>query len=410
MQKIFTALFIISFIFLNSCQKNSNGTVTVVPIAPSNLTAIVASTSQLNLSWTDNSTNETGFKIERKTGISTYTVIATLAENITTFSDQGLTPNTTYTYRIYAYNSAGASLTYSNELTVTTMGAPLLTTTAVSLITASTALSGGVINSDGGSVITARGVTWSINPNPTISLSTKTIDGNGTGGFTSNMGLISNTLYYFRAYATNANGITGYGNEMSFTTLAAPAMQSVTICSQVWTTQNIDIATYRNGDPIPQITDLIQWSKLTTGAWCYYSNVSAFGTTYGKLYNWYAVNDSRGLAPQGWHIPSDLEWTTLFNCLGGISVAGGKMKEIGTTHWLSPNFGATNTSGLTALPGGYRFGNGTFTSNFMSGLFWSSKQNPDLSTWCCRLDYGTNAASWGTSDPWSGFSIRCVKD
>src|SRR5436190_23369500 len=136
--------------------------------------------------------------------------------------------------------------------------------------------------------------------------------------------------------------------------------ESVTICDQVWMIKNLDVSTYRNGDPIPEVTDPSQWAGLTTGAWCYYENNSANGTIYGKLYNWYAVNDPRGLAPLGWHVPSDEELTTLTSCLGGVFVAGGTMKETGTTHWLAPNTEATNSSGWTGLPGGYRNEFGSF--------------------------------------------------
>ena len=130
--------------------------------------------------------------------------------------------------------------------------------------------------------------------------------------------------------------------------------QTVTICNQTWTKSNLNVSKYRNGDFIPQVTDPTAWANLTTGAWCYYNDDPANGAVYGKLYNWHAVNDPRGLAPQGWHIPSDIELTTLTNCLGGESIAGGQMKESGFAHWLSPNTDATNSSGFTGLPGGSR--------------------------------------------------------
>src|SRR5665647_2153473 len=138
------------------------------------------------------------------------------------------------------------------------------------------------------------------------------------------------------------------------------SIPSVTICTQVWMLKNLDVSTYRNGDLIPEVTDQTAWATLTTGAWCYNNNDPAVGVIYGKLYNWYAVNDPRGLAPTGWHVPSDAEWTTLSTCLGGDAVAGGAKKETGTTHWTSPNTGATNSSGFTALPGGLRDRTGPF--------------------------------------------------
>ena len=119
-------------------------------------------------------------------------------------------------------------------------------------------------------------------------------------------------------------------------------LPGVTIGSQVWTTNNLDVKIYRNGDAIPQVTTSTAWAALTTGAWCWYNNDSATNAaTYGKLYNWYAVNDSRGLAPSGYHIPTDVEWTKLTDYLGGLSVAGGKIRT--TSGWTAPNTGATNS-------------------------------------------------------------------
>lgn len=223
MKKFLTLLLGITIAYSCSTSSDGNGnsTTTVVPVAPSNLTGTVASTTQINLSWTDNSTNETGFKIERKTGTGTYAIVGTTATDVTTFIDTGLTPSTTYTYRVYSYNAVGSSLAYSNEFTITTssiINLPTLTSTALSLITSSTAVSGGNISSDGGASIIARGVCWSTIANPTIALSTKTIDGSGIGLFNSNIsGLMANTTYFVRAYATNSAG-TSYGNELTFST------------------------------------------------------------------------------------------------------------------------------------------------------------------------------------------------
>ena len=204
-----------------SCSTNNNGTVTVVPIAPTALIGTVASTTQINLSWTDNATNEDGYKIERKNGTGSFSVIGSTGSNLTTFNDLGLSPNTAYTYRVYAFNGVGNSLQYSNEVTLTTALLPSLTTAPISDTSAVSATCGGNITSDAGSSVTARGICWSTSSGPTTALTTKTIDGTGTGSFTSNItGLSANTTYYVRAYATNANG-TNYGNEVSFTTTAA---------------------------------------------------------------------------------------------------------------------------------------------------------------------------------------------
>lgn len=194
----------------------------------------------------------------------------------------------------------------------------------------------------------------------------------------------------------------------------------VTICNQTWMRKNLDVSTYRDGTPIPQVQDESTWASLTTGAWCYYANSSINGTTYGKLYNWFAVNgDSDGdgikdkeLAPLGWHIPSDAEWTILENCLNAISPTGnvgGKMKETGTAHWLSPNTGATNSSGFTALPGGRRDPNGFFLIRDL-GFWWSSTLANPLYPYTRFLFSFDGNISQFWEDKRMGFSVRCVKD
>jgi uncharacterized protein (TIGR02145 family) len=183
----------------------------------------------------------------------------------------------------------------------------------------------------------------------------------------------------------------------------------ISIGSQVWMCKNLDVDHYRNGDPIPEVKDSTEWANLTTGAWCYYNNDPALGAIYGKLYNWYAVNDPRGLAPTGLHVPSDAEWTTLSTFLGGENVAGGKLKETGTTHWKSPNKGATNESGFFALPGGLRDGSGAFNYVGNYAQWWSSTQT-DTTAWYRHLGWG-NAMVFSSHDfKEVGFSVRCIKD
>ncbi len=185
----------------------------------------------------------------------------------------------------------------------------------------------------------------------------------------------------------------------------------VVIGTQTWTCQNLDVTTYRNGDPIPEVTDPTAWNNLTTGAWCYYNNDSSNNAVYGKLYNWYAVNDPRGLAPTGYHIPTDSEWTVLTDYLGGLSVAGGKMKEVGTTHWSSPNNGATNSSCFTGLPGGYRDYDGTFYYFGISG-YWLSSTDLSLASgpWYRGIGNLDVEAIRSYSLYNSGMSVRLIKD
>jgi uncharacterized protein (TIGR02145 family) len=188
----------------------------------------------------------------------------------------------------------------------------------------------------------------------------------------------------------------------------------MTICCQSWMTKNLDVATYRNGDPIPKVTNDAVWAALTTGAYCYYNNDSAtYAAIYGKLYNGFAVNDPRGLAPEGWHVPSDFEWTTLENCLGGASVAGGAMKEMFTAHWTTPNTGATNTSGFTSVPGGNRGSAGTWgTFGILGndGYWWSSSASTGTGAWYRNHNYNVTATSRSGALYRNGFSVRCVRD
>jgi hypothetical protein len=211
---------IILFLTLIGCKKSEDGTVEVIPLAPTELKATIVSKDQVDLTWKDNSTNETGYKIERKTDSGNFTEIGSTAADVTIFSDKTVSVNTNYTYRVYGFNQVGKSIQYSNEANIRTINFPALNTVVITDISSNGAKSGGNVSSDGNSSITARGVVWSINSNPTIALSTKTSDGTGTGSFQSAItGLSLNTTYYVRAYATNNAG-TSYGNEISFKTLS----------------------------------------------------------------------------------------------------------------------------------------------------------------------------------------------
>ena len=198
-----------------------------------------------------------------------------------------------------------------------------------------------------------------------------------------------------------------------------PTFTTTTIGTQVWTTKNLDVTTYSDGTLIPEVQDPQQWANLTTGAWCYYNNTTANGTTYGKLYNWYAVagihdtdlnTPNKKLAPTGYHIPSDAEWTTLTTYLEGESVAGGKMKATGTSLWNTPNGQATNSSGFSGLPGGYRDYGGTFKDIGTGGAWWSSSEDNTTYAWTRGLNYyGGNAARYDNYKQ-DGFSVRCLRD
>jgi uncharacterized protein YcfL len=216
-----TSLLSIIVLFLVGCSSSDDSAPQVVPQAPTSLSGVLVN-GQVNLTWVDNSTNELGFKIERKSGSGNYSVLNTSAINSTSYSDASISTGQNYTYRVYSYNATGNSTNYSNEVSISIPNPivlPTLQTTAVTAINTTVAVSGGNITSDGGATVTAKGVVWGTSQNPTIALSTKTTDGSGVGSFVSNISnLTANSTYYVRAYATNSLG-TSYGNEINFTTM-----------------------------------------------------------------------------------------------------------------------------------------------------------------------------------------------
>jgi uncharacterized protein (TIGR02145 family) len=294
---------------------------------------------------------------------------------------------------------------------------PVITSEDISKIAITTAQSGGSISNNGGSEVIESGVCWSTGQTPSIE-NYKTTENIASGSFTSFIsGLNANTTYYLRAYATNSAG-TAYGNLKSFTTYQADAVtdcdgnyyNTITIGTQVWMIENMKNTKYCNGDPIPVVTDSAQWFNLTNGAYCNYNNDENNVATYGRLYNWFAVVDQRGIAPTGWHVATADDWDTLTTFLGGYTVAGGKLKETGTNHWTIPNTGATNESGFTALPGGSRDWGCPFRLIGSYGNWWTSTEDDVLSGYYRFLyNTGTDIAN-PPNYKVSGLSVRCVKD
>jgi len=289
---------------------------------------------------------------------------------------------------------------------------PTLSVTAASTKTyasSTTTTSGGYVIDDGGATITARGVCWSTTPAPTTALTTITVQTGTTGAFTSSMtNLTANTIYYVRSYATNSIG-TAYGTEVRFTSDSDGNVYNlVTIGTQTWMVENLQTTRYRDGSSIANVTSTSAWGALTTGAWCNYSNTTANGTKYGHLYNWYAVADSRNIAPVGWHVPTDTEWTTLTTYLGGEAVATNKLKQAGTVNWLDFN-NATNESGFSALPGGYCDNYGAFDFIGDVGWWWSSTVYDTSHAWYRNINTN-NPVRRDSSMKISGFSVRCLKD
>ena len=301
-------------------------------------------------------------------------------------------------------------------------------------VTSATATCSGEIQTDGGGGnVIERGVCYKTGPNPKITNFTVP-SGSGNGSFTSILsGLSGSTLYYARAYAIKSNGTVKYGNQVSFTTLPdfgtvtdadGNVYTTININNQVWTVENLKTTKYRDGTLIPNVTDSVLWASQTTGAYCNYNNDDANVDTYGRLYNWYAVTDEHNIAPEGWHAPTKDEMLALQEYLGGWNVAGGLLKEAGFEHWSSPNMGADNSSGFSALPGGHRYVDPFTSRTWFSelghrGEWWLSSVNGPGNPEYIYMQSSTAAlmgisagGGWGNWywNPKTGYSVRLVKD
>ncbi len=318
------------------------------------------------------------------------------------------------------------SLTFCSKKE-TPVSAPTLTSSIITNITTNSASSGGEVISDGGAVVTGRGVCWSLtNQAPTISDS-KTTDGSGLGTFTSTFaGLAAGSRYYTRAYATNSAG-TNYGTLWSFVTLplfVGPFSDSdgnsyatVVIGTQVWMAENLKSTKYNDGTAILYNTDN-GMSYSEAPGYCWYNDNATNKNTYGALYNWFAVNTGK-LCPVGWHVPQYTEWWTLVSYLAGTEgstaegISGGKMKEAGTVHWRTPNTGATNSSSFSALPAGCRPIGFPYQELGDRGYWWTA--TADAGALNARFVYTTFDSSACISyyiliDKRHQYSVRCMKD
>ncbi|MDD4033221.1 MAG: FISUMP domain-containing protein [Bacteroidales bacterium] len=341
------------------------------------------------------------------------TSLGTYTSNIT-----GLSPNTTYYVKAYATNSIGTA--YGEQKSFKTQDdrtIPSVTTEDVTNITTRTATCTGNVTADGKADITARGICWSTSENPTTSNS-KIINGLGLGTYTSNItGLSPNTTYYVKAYATNSIG-TAYGEQKSFKTQDesfidrrdGKVYKYVTIGNQVWMAENL---AYLPSVVGPR-TSSIEYGHASDKYYYVYgyyrtsvTEAKAYTnyTTYGVLYNLPAALFA---CPSGWHLPTDAEWKTLIDYLGGEEVAGGKMKETGTAHWDSPNKGATNESGFTALAGGLSGLEFYYIGNI--GYWWSSTLSDQGESWSRYIDKDASNVKRRSTSNYEGISVRCVKN
>lgn len=202
-------------------------------------------------------------------------------------------------------------------------------------------------------------------------------------------------------------------NSNTLTDIDGNVYRTVTIGTQVWMAENLKTTKYNDGTSIPLVKDSIEWLKLVTPGYCWYKNNEAsYKATYGALYNWFTVSTGK-LCPIGWHVPIDKEWKTLTDYLGGVPIAGGKLKETGTVHWVSPNTGATNETGFTALPGGNRTrwdNNVTFGGNGFDGNWWTASEHDTTSAYNRAMEFQFNSDFEIIGYKMNGFSVRCVKD
>jgi uncharacterized protein (TIGR02145 family) len=296
---------------------------------------------------------------------------------------------------------------------------PELSTGNIKSVSKNSAICGGNINDDGGEAVIARGVCWSTVQNPTI-VDSKTIDGKGTGFFKSDItGLSATTGYYVRAYATNSIA-TSYGEELFFRTYSGTITDvdgniynTIKIGDRLWMAENLKTTRYNDNASIALVAESDLWAQLFTPGFCWYNNdLTAHKSKNGALYNWFALdeaaNGGKNICPTGWHVPTDAEWTEMISFIGDDKTAGGKLKEADTIHWQSPNSGASNESGFTALPGGGRYYEGTFNGAGRIGGWWSSTE---LFSWSARGRFLYNNFSLvyrGSGSKNDGFSIRCL--
>ncbi|MFH1937504.1 MAG: FISUMP domain-containing protein [Bacteroidota bacterium] len=333
----------------------------------------------------------------------------------------GLNLMTRYYIRSYAKDGNMVIYGAQSEFTTLDITFPSVTTASVTNITATNATCGGNVTSDGNGTVSARGVCWNTTGDPTLTNSIgHTTDGTGTGTFTSNLtGLNNGTTYFVTAYATNEKGTFNSIDIKQFIAQNPPCGQmtvsyggqtynTVKIGTQCWFKENLNIGTRINGSQN-------QTNNSTIEKYCYNDQESNCDT-YGGLYQWdemmqyVTTQGAKGICPDGWHIPTDAEWTTLTTYLGGESVAGGKMKEAGYAHWASPNTGANNSSGFTALPGGTRYSSGSFYNLTLSAYFWSSSQTDATYAWGRHLSYSNEYLGRYYYNKTYGFSCRCLQD
>ncbi len=353
------------------------------------------------------STNENPTVANNKVPLSSG--VGTSTSEISSFQ-----ANTKYYVRAYAINSVGT--VYGEQISFTTLMpvAPTIGQFYIQNITLTKAIANITVNTDGGSDIIERGVCYSIMINPTTT-NAKVISNGTTGNFTCNIsGLATNTMYHARAYATNAVGTT-YGDDVQFRTSATTVddvdgntYNVIEVGNQAWLKQNLKTTKYRNNETIGTTTLDITNDATPKFQWPA-TGFESNANTFGRLYTWYTITDSRGLCPDGWHVANSIEWTELTNFLGGESVAGGKLKSF--INWSSPNTGASDEVGFSAYGSGVRNLNGTYQGFDTNCVWWSvSPEASSTNAWAREIFNSSATISTLEKSKKMGYSVRCIKN
>jgi len=373
--------------------------------APTLLSVQPITDIQIDIIWQNNEEYTEEFIIKRKAGSQSYTSIDSVAKDVLSYRDTTCSLGIEYNYYVVAKLNSNLSVN-SNVLQAITEFQPPSDMIATAI---------GDANIE---------VIWTDNSNYELGYRLERDFGDGfmleaelNANVTTYLdsGLSMGFTYSYRVQAYTYTNTSEYSSTATASTVGVVDIDgnvynTIQIGEQIWMAENLNVTHYRDGSIIPNEANTT-WTSISTGAYCYYGNNHNIGETYGALYNWYAINDERNVAPTGWHVPSYAEWETLIESFGGSSNAGGKMKEIGTTHWSDPNTGATNQSGFTALPGGYRYYlTGTFTSIGDISDFWSATEYNSSDADFINIGYIASNINYDTANKRNGFSVRCIKD